>query len=93
MRMLCEKMLPAGAVMGVPDFMKSQDLYDTGFLQKMDQPHLGEVIIPSSAIHLSDSPVQVSPAPDLGNATEEVYKKLLGMSDETYRELLEKEVI
>ena len=93
MRMLCEKMLPAGAVMGVPDFLKSEDLYNTGFLQKMDQPHLGEITIPSSAIHLSDSPVQVSPAPDLGNATEEVYKKLLGMSDETYKELLEKEVI
>lgn len=93
MKLLCEKMLPAGAVMGIPDFIQSEDLYEAGFLQKMDQPGLGEVIIPASALHLSDSPVQVSPAPDLGNITDEVYKNLLGFSDEKLREYKEKEII
>lgn len=93
MKLLCEAMLPAGAVMGVPDFLKSEDLYETGFLQKMDQPHLGEVVIPSSALHMSDSPVQVTPAPDLGNITDKVYSELLGMSADEIQALKDKEVI
>lgn len=93
MRLLCEKMLPAGAVMGIPDFMKSEDLYKIGFLQKMDQPNLGEVIIPASALHLSDSPIRVTPAPDLGNGNDDVYKGILNFSDEQIKKLTEKQII
>ena len=93
MRILCENKLPAGAVMGVLDFMQSEDLYDCGFLQKMDQPHMGEVTIPASALHMSDSPVQVTPAPDLGNGNDYVYKDILGYSDEKIAELMGKDAI
>ena len=93
MDILCNAKLPTGAVMGIMDFLKMQDLYDTNFFQKMVQPGLGEVTIPSSAIKLSDSPVQVTPAPDLGNINDHVYKDILGYSDEKIAELKAEDVI
>lgn len=93
MKRLCEAKMPAGAVMGVLDFIKSEDLYKSGFLQKMDQPHMGEITIPASALHMSDSPIKVTPAPDLGNGNDYVYKDILGYSQEKIDELLRKDII
>ena len=93
MDILCQAKLPTGAVMGIMDFMKADDLYETRFLQKMVQPGLGEVTIPSTAIRLSASPVQVEPAPDLGNDNDRVYKQLLGYTQEQMDALRFEDVI
>ena len=93
MDILCSVKVPAGAVMGIMDFMKSDDLYESGFLQTLDQPGLGEVIIPTSAIRLSDSPVTAAPAPHLGDYNDHVYKDILGYSDEKIAELKAEDVI
>jgi len=82
MNLLCEKMIPAGATLTIPDLCKMEYLYDSGFLVRYDHPKLGKVTLPASAIHMSDSPVEITPSPDLGNANEEVYKGILGLTDE-----------
>lgn len=93
MRLLCEKMIPAGATLTIPDICKDQGMYESGFLQKMNHPTLGEITLPASALHLSDSPVTMMPSPDLGNGNEAVYKGLLGMSDEEYNACIAKKII
>ena len=68
-------------------------MYESGFLVKYTDSTMGEITVPSSAIHLSDSPVEMFESPNLGDANEEVYKGILGMTDEELADLKAKKVI
>lgn len=81
MEILCSHKVVAGAVLGVKDIMESPDMYESGFLNKVQHPDLGEVIIQNSPYHLSDTHVELTPAPALGQHNEDVYKGILGLSD------------
>lgn len=87
MTLLCQKMIPAGAVMTIPDICRAPDMFESGFLQKYDHPRLGEITLPTSAVHMSDSPVEITASPDLGQDNDEIYKGLLGLCPEDYEEL------
>ena len=56
-------------------------------------PVLGKHLTLGSAWHLSASPCEVTPSPTLGQHTDEIYKGLLGMSDEELSQLKEEGVI
>ena len=89
MRMLCEKMIPAGATLTIKDVVDSKDMYDSNFLQTIDHPSLGRITLPGSAYRMSDTYVPVKPAPDLGEHNDEIYKDFLGLTDkeiEKYKE-------
>ena len=93
MSILCKAGLPTGAVLTIPDICQSPDMYESGFLVKYTDSTMGEITVPSSAIHLSDSPVEMFESPNLGDANEEVYKGILGMTDEELADLKAKKVI
>ncbi len=87
MRLLCEGMIPAGATLTIEDIIKSQDMYDSKFLQTIDHPGLGRITLPGSAYRMSDTYVPVKPAPDLGQHNDEVYKGFLHLNETEYENL------
>ena len=93
MSILCNVGLPTGAVLTIPDICAAEDMYESGFLVKYEDSTMGEITVPSTAIHLSDSPVEMFESPNLGDANEEIYKGILGMTDAQLAELKEKKVI
>ena len=80
MRLLCEKMIPAGAALTIDDIVNSKDMYESNFLQTIDHPSLGKITLPGSAYRMSDTYVPVLAAPDLGQNNEEIYTGFLGFS-------------
>ena len=87
MKLLCDVMIPAGATMTVTDIIGCEYMYDSGFLHKMEHPSLGTLSIVGSALHLSDTYVEMLPSPDLGQNNEDVYMEFLGLSREEYNQL------
>jgi formyl-CoA transferase len=49
--------------------------------------------MPGCAVQLTDSPVEVKPAPLLGQHNEEVYHDLLGLSGDALKMLAEEGII
>lgn len=93
MRILCENGVIAGAVLTVRDIINSEDMYQSGILYRLKHPTLGEIIIQGSPYHMSDTYVEPSAAPDLGQHNEEIYKGLLGLDDGEMQRLREAGVI
>lgn len=95
MEILCANGVPAGAVLGPKDLLASQDLYESGFLQKINHPHpnVGEIVIQNSPYHISGTHVDHVPSADLGQHNQEVYAGVLGLSADEIASLQEKGVI
>ncbi|MBN2051611.1 MAG: CoA transferase, partial [Spirochaetales bacterium] len=87
MRLLCEKMIPAGAVLTIKDIVNSKDMYESKFLQTIDHPSLGRITLPGSAYRMSDTYVPVEAAPDLGQHNREIYEGFLGLKEEEWKAL------
>ena len=49
--------------------------------------------MPGCPVQLTDSPVEVTPAPLLGQHNEEVYRELLGLSTDTLKRLKEEGIL
>lgn len=93
MRRLCEVMIPAGATLTVPDIVSCDHMYDSGFLHRVNHPSLGPLTLVGSAFHMSDTYVDMTPSPDLGQHNDEIYLDFLGLSREEYAGFAEKHVI
>ena len=93
MEELCKLGIPAGAAMDTMDITNDPYLRKRGIITEVEHPKRGKLSIPGFAVRLSESNVPVKVAPELGNANVEVYKELLGITDEEYTKLLEKGVI
>jgi len=93
MKWLSERGVTAGAVLSMENIANLSDMFDSGFLRKYNHPRLGEIVLPTMAIRLSDSPVDIEHSPDLGEHNEEVYKGLLGLADEELEDLRARKVI
>ena len=85
--------VPAGAVMSIGELLKDPFLNTTIYRNVSDKV-CGDMVIPTIPVRLSDSPMDViesAGVPEAGN--DEVYKELLGLSDERIAELKEKGAI
>ncbi|MFC1987011.1 CaiB/BaiF CoA transferase family protein [Chloroflexota bacterium] len=86
--------LLCGPVRGIPDLADDPQVKENGYLVNFDDPVIGPVKVPGLPFDFSKTPWAIrSPAPQLGQHTEEVLSDTLGYSWDQISELREEEVI
>src|SRR3989442_11055106 len=85
--------IPCGAVQDTVEVMNDPHLMERGMLAEVQHPVVGSFVMPGCPVRLEDSPVQVTPAPVLGQHNEEVYAEMLGYTPEQVRQLKERGIL
>ena len=93
MRILGEGGIPCGAVLNAEDIHTDPHLLERGMITTMDHPERGKFKMPGFPVQLGDSPVDMEPAPLLGQHNAEVYKELLGLTEHDLAQLEQEAVI
>jgi benzylsuccinate CoA-transferase BbsF subunit len=76
-----------------PKFADPQLKWDNAIIE-LDHPVAGKRLYPGIPFHLSGaSPLQSTPAPMLGQHTEEICRELLGMSEDDIQRLLDEDIL
>ena len=84
--------VPCGAVLNAVDIHTDPHLKQRGMITTMHHPVRGSFDMPGFPVQLRDSPVEMKPAPLLGEHTAEVLRELLGL-DEAALDRLKREAI
>ncbi|MEQ8395146.1 formyl-CoA transferase [Thalassobaculum sp.] len=74
--------IPVGPILSMKEIAEDQGLRATGTIVEVDHPERGKYLSVGCPIKLSDSPVEVTRSPLLGEHTTEILKDLLGYSGE-----------
>jgi formyl-CoA transferase len=85
--------VPVGAVYDNADLTNDPFLRERGVFVELDHPTRGTFVMPASPIKMSASEVAVTPAPLLGEHSEEILGEMLGYSGEQVATLREQQVI
>lgn len=93
MRVLGEAGVPCGAVLDSGDVLANEHLKARGMITTIEHPTRGTFIMPGCAVQLSDSPVEVQPAPLLSQHSTEVLGALLGLTSRDLAGLKEEGII
>lgn len=83
----------AAPVLNVADLLHDPHYRARGTYIEVRHPLGFRETIYGSYVKMSRSPPQVRPGPSMGQDNDYVFKELLGLSEERYRELLERKVI
>jgi CoA:oxalate CoA-transferase len=82
--------LPYSPIQNVEQVVHDPNIRHRGMIAQVDQPGMGPVEIVGSPFHLSETPGTVrTPAPALGQHTEEVLRDVLGYEGKRIEELIE----
>jgi crotonobetainyl-CoA:carnitine CoA-transferase CaiB-like acyl-CoA transferase len=92
MRILCEGGVAASAIFDTMDVFNDPHLNARGFIETVEHPTEGEVVLMKSPIRMSESEVPLKAPPLLGGSTNEVLMELLGLSETEVTELWEQGV-
>jgi formyl-CoA transferase len=93
MHKMGEAGIPCGAVFDSQDVLSDPHLRERGMVRTVEHPTRGEITMATCAVQLDDSPVELKPAPLLGQHNAEVYQDLLGLSPKAVKELEKEGVI
>jgi len=86
--------VPCSPVYTVDQLLAHPQLLAREMIQRLPHPKLGEVVAPGVVVKLSDTPGQVRRAgPEIGEHSTEVFRALLGLSDEELAGLRARQVI
>lgn len=85
--------VPCSAVYDSEDIFNDRHLNERGMVMTYEHPENGEVTMLAPPVHLSESKVEVVPAPLLGQHTDEVLNAELGLSRAEIEELLARGVL
>lgn len=86
--------VPVAPVLTVPEVLEDKHLTERGMIQTMEHPTLGTIQAFGSPIRLSGSdPVKPTPSPLLGEHSDQVLERFLGLSPERLAELHAADVI
>lgn len=86
--------VPIGAVNAIDEIFEDPHFAARGNLETVDDPETGPVTVPAVAPRLSRTPGAITNlGPALGNANQDVYQSLLGLTVEQVAELREKGVV
>ena len=79
--------VPCGAVFDTAEVLANPHLRERGMVTEIDHPTRGRVSIIGCPVRLSDSPVEVSPAPLFSQHSDEIFTTLGGLTQEEVDEL------
>lgn len=86
--------VPVGKVNSIADIFEDEQFIARGNLAHFDEPELGTVVVPGVVPTLSATPGRITNlGPTLGNATLEVLKDLLGISESEIQRLRQLKII
>jgi len=86
--------VPAGLIYRAPDMLEDPHFQARDAIVSVPHPDFGELKMQNVAPKLSETPGGIrSPSPSLGQHNDEVYRDLLGLSEERYAELKAAKVI
>jgi crotonobetainyl-CoA:carnitine CoA-transferase CaiB-like acyl-CoA transferase len=85
---------PAAKLLSISDIFADPQYAARENLHKIQDPRVGELVIPGPLPRLSKTPAELrSAGPALGNANDEIFGTLLGLSNETLADLKARKVI
>ncbi len=87
MKEICEAGVPCSAVLSTQDLFENPHLQSRGFVHELQHPQHGPIKLLGSPIQMSESVVELSVAPALGQHTTEVLGEDLGLSAEAIETL------
>ncbi|MBM3277562.1 MAG: CoA transferase [Candidatus Handelsmanbacteria bacterium] len=94
LRVLEEAGVPCGPINDIAQVAADPQVQARGMISRQQHPRAGEVVVPASPLKFSDTPVELgTPAPLLGQHTEEVLVGLLGMGVAEVEALRQKGVV
>lgn len=70
--------IPVGPILSMKEIAEDEGLYATGTMVKVDHPERGEYLSVGCPIKLSESDVEVTRSPLLGEHTKEILEQVLG---------------
>ena len=85
--------IPVGPILSMKELAEEPSLRETGTVVEVDHPERGPYLSVGCPIKLSDSIVEVERSPLLGEHTEEILQKVVGLSDDEIAEAKETGVI
>ncbi len=92
MEILCGAGVPTGAVRDIDDISRDDTHLESGLMAEIDSVK-GKIRVPGFVPRMSENTVEYENSPALGNADEEIYKGLLGMTDEEFNDFKAKKII
>jgi crotonobetainyl-CoA:carnitine CoA-transferase CaiB-like acyl-CoA transferase len=94
LRLLDEAHIPCGTVQTITEVVEDPQVKAREMIVDIEHPGAGSVPLPGIVIKMSKTPGEIrSPAPLAGQHNEEVYRELLGLSQEEIEELRHRGVI
>ncbi|MBQ0750616.1 MAG: formyl-CoA transferase [Roseovarius sp.] len=81
--------IPVGPILSTKEIMEDEGLRKTGTIVEVDHPTRGRYTSVGCPIKLSDSPVEVTRSPLLGEHTEEILRDVLGYGGEDLARIME----
>ena len=85
--------IPAGPIMNIKEILDDPHVKEREMFVEMDHPTLGKVTVNGCAIKLMDTKPSVrTPAPQLGQNNRDIFEGVLGMTEEQFNTLHEKQV-
>lgn len=93
MRELAEGGVPASAVLDTQDLYQNPHLVERGFVHELDHGEVGPIRLLGWAPRMSESQVDIAPAPRLGEHSREVLQTDLNLADADFDALVQKGVV
>jgi crotonobetainyl-CoA:carnitine CoA-transferase CaiB-like acyl-CoA transferase len=86
--------VPFGPIYTMADIAQDPHYHERGMIQSVEDNQLGEVYMPGIVPKMSGTPGEIKwSGPDLGQHNDEVFRQILGLTEEEYRRLQEDQVI
>ena len=79
--------IPCGPILSMKELAEDTSLRETGTIVELDHPKRGKYLSVGCPIKLSDSPVEVTRSPLLGEHTEEILSSVLGYEKDEITEI------
>ena len=80
--------IPVGPILSMKEISEDEGLFATGTMVKVDHPERGEYLSVGCPIKLSDSDVEVTRSPLLGEHTVEILSEVLGYSGDELKTVI-----
>ena len=81
MKLLNEVNVPCGPILDMKELLEDESLAAQGIMVEVEHPERGTFKTIGCPLKLSDSPVEVTTSPRLGEHTEEILRELVGYGD------------